>query len=117
MAENRTEAPKGVTPLVQQIAHIDEQIKHLQGQRDSLVAVIREMLPTPGKYQAGDLGVSIRPGARRLDAKRFTQAFPPETYPDLYKVAPDTTAARNELGANRLDEFYGAANQNTVVIG
>lgn len=110
------EAPQ-VTPLVRQLAALDEELKDIQGRRDAVALALREILPTPGRYRAGDLGFSIRPGARRLDAKRFTAAYPPEDNPRFYKTSPDTTAARNALGQDALDQFYGEPGSNSVVLG
>lgn len=91
---------------VQQIMKLDEVIEDLKARRAALVQSI-VTARGPGKHDAGDLVVSVRPGARRLDAARFASAYPVEKYPSFYKATPDTKAARDELGANKLDQFYG----------
>ena len=106
-----------VAPLVRQLAALDEELEDVQGRRNAVALALREILPTPGRYRAGDLGFSIRPGARRLDAKRFAAAYPPEDHPRFYKTSPDTTAARNALGQDTLDQFYGEPGSNSVVLG
>lgn len=109
-------APEGVEVLARQVTTLDEQIDALQQQRGALVQTIAALVPNVGSYAAGDALVTVRPGSRRLDAKRFEDAYPFEKHPELYKVAPDTTAAKNELGANKLNEFYGGPGARQVVI-
>ena len=97
----------------QQIMKLDEVIEDLKARRAALVQSIVATCG-PGKHDAGDLVVSVRPGARRLDAARFASAYPAEKYPSFYKATPDTKAARDELGQNKLDQFYGEAGAPVV---
>lgn len=98
---------------VQQIMRVDEAIEGLTARRTELVqSIVQEW--GVGKHEAGDLTVSVRPGSRRMDQARFTSAYPADKYPSFYKSSPDTKAARDALGQNKLDEFYGAAGAPVV---
>ena len=96
------------------IAILQAEIKDREDEVDSLKSTILNQWPT-GSYEAGNLKVSIRPGARTINASRFTKQFPPTEYPDLYKLSPDSTKARKQLGEERLQPVM-TSRKPTVVI-
>lgn len=66
--------------LEEQKNSIEQQIKDL---KDLLLRHCAD-----GKYQAGDLTLSISAGARTIDTAKFVREFPPEQYPEYYEVKP-----------------------------
>ena len=42
----------------------------------------------PGSYEADELTVQVREGAKRLDAKKFMSAFPASDKPEFYELKP-----------------------------
>lgn len=96
------------------IATLQAEIKDREDEVTTLKTTILDQWPA-GTYPAGDLKVSIRPGARTINASRFTKQFPPTEYPDLYKLSPDSTKARKQLGEEQLQPVM-TSRKPTVVI-
>ena len=96
------------------IALLQDEIKQRADEVATLKNTILDQWPE-GTYEAGDLKVSVRPGAKTISAPRFTKAFPPKDYPDLYKLSPDSTKARKQLGEERLQPVM-TSRKPTVVI-
>ncbi|MDF7641747.1 hypothetical protein PT279_09140 [Bifidobacterium sp. ESL0784] len=69
----------------------------------------------PGTYAAGDLKVQVREGSKRLNASRFKAKYPAEDYPELYKIAPDSTGARKKLGEDALAGLFDQGKSTVVV--
>ncbi|RSX53965.1 hypothetical protein D2E25_0271 [Bifidobacterium goeldii] len=99
----------------QRIAIIDNQIKELQEERESIKQQILVSHPTPGTYEAGALTVTVKNGARRLDARKLEKAYPADKYPQLYKNALDTKMVRQQFAPAAL-EAYQTASSPTVVV-
>ena len=96
------------------IALLQDEIKQRADEVDTLKATILNQWPV-GTYTAGELSVSVRPGARTINPSRFAKQFPPADYPDLYKLSPDSTKARKQLGEERLQPVM-TSRKPTVVI-
>lgn len=103
--------------LVQQatkIVSLQEEIQQRQEEVDAIKTQILDSYPV-GKYEAGSLTVDVRAGAKTINAKKFEDLFPPEQHPDLYKLSPDTTKARKQLGEDALAPTF-TSRKPTVVI-
>ena len=96
------------------IALLQDEIKQRADEVATLKNTILDQWPE-GTYEAGDLKVSVRPGAKTISAPRFTKAFPPKDYPDLYKLSPDSTKARKQLGEERLAAVMTSRKPTVVV--
>lgn len=83
------------------ISDLQARIKTMQEQVDGLKTSILDQWPE-GSYQAGGLKVTVKAGAKTINPARFQEQFPPEKYPDLYKLAPDSRQARKKLGEDAL---------------
>lgn len=59
----------------------------------------------PGEYETGTVTVKISEGARRLNERKFTQAFPPEEHPELYKPKPDMRTVKNRFAPIALTPY------------
>ena len=46
-----------------------------------------------GTYQAGNLKVQVKPGARRINAGTFEEAYPATKYPGAYQLRPRRSAS------------------------
>lgn len=84
------------------ISDLQARIKTMQEQVDGLKTSILDQWPE-GSYQAGGLKVTVKAGAKTINPARFQEQFPPEKYPDLYKLAPDSRQARKKLGEDALN--------------
>ena len=73
----------------------------------SEVKAIKERLATlpVGKHEAGEHLVTVRAGAKRVDAKAIEAAKPKDQFPLLYKPVFDLNAAKNLIAPIELD-FY-----------
>lgn len=96
------------------IATLQQEIKDREDEVTTLKTTILDQWPA-GTYPAGDLKVSIRPGAKTINPSKFTKLFPPTEHPDLYKLSPDSTKARKQLGEEQLQPVM-TSRKPTVVI-
>jgi hypothetical protein len=96
------------------IATLQQEIKDREDEVTALKTTILDQWPA-GTYPAGDLKVSIRPGAKTINPSKFTKLFPPVDHPDLYKLSPDSTKARKQLGEEQLQPVM-TSRKPTVVI-
>lgn len=92
-----------LTPLAAELADVQSAINDLQVRESAIKARIRDLVPGPDTYDAGDLAISIQVN-RRFDPDAFTAAYPVTTHPQFYKLVPDTTAVRNGVAP---DEYAG----------
>jgi hypothetical protein len=69
----------------------------------------------PGSYTAGKLTVQVREGAARLDARKFTEAFPAAQYPTYYKIQPNTTEIRKAISENDLAQYQVQGKPSVVI--
>lgn len=86
-----------LTKRKESIAAETERVKEIE-------AVFRARLPR-GTTRLGATTVLKKAGARRLNAHRFTTAFPATTWPALYRteVKPDTAAIKDQVAPAVLD--------------
>lgn len=75
------------TRQAERIAVLQDEIKTRQEEIDRLKTLILDSHPA-GTYQAGSLKVQVKPGARRLDVRRFERAWPASEHPELWEVKP-----------------------------
>lgn len=54
-----------------------------------------------GKYQAGDLTLTVSAGNRTIDPKAFTAMFPVEQYPEYYELKP--------MALSKIEKIEGSA--------
>ena len=101
MEQGKNETMPSLDRIAQRIIILQEEINVRENEITELKDRIMQNHPV-GSYQAGDLKVSIRPGARTINAKRFLQMFPPAEHPDLYQLKPDSGKARRQLGEDAL---------------
>lgn len=96
------------------IAQLQEEIKT----REDEVAGIKNTILDqwePGEYDAGNLTVQVKEGAKTINATKFTKTFPPTEYPDLYKLAPDSKEARKQLGEQQLAPVMTSRKPSVVI--
>lgn len=96
------------------IAQLQEEIKTREDEAASIKNTILDQWQ-PGKYDAGNLTVHVKEGAKTINATKFTKTFPPTQYPDLYKLTPDSKEARKQLGEQQLAPVM-SSRKPTVVI-
>ncbi|WEV68740.1 hypothetical protein OZX73_05460 [Bifidobacterium sp. ESL0775] len=96
------------------IVSLQAEIEERQQKVDQLK---QDILDThePGTYVAGGLKVQVREGSKRLNAGRFQKKFPAADYPELYKIAPDSTGARKKLGEDALAGLFDQGKSTVVV--
>lgn len=85
-----------LAPIAAELAAIAADKADLEEREKHLKAQIRDIVPGPDKYAAGDLTITVSPN-RRFDAKTAEKVLPPELL-DLCRVAKvDSAAAREHL--------------------
>lgn len=102
-----------VEDLVSELVAIDDDITQLQDRRKNIITQLQGL--GPGKYEADDLTLTISRPPRRFDAKAFTQAFPPETFPSMYKTTTKVEPDRDQL-APAVVEKYSVSGDPRVVV-
>lgn len=112
--EEKTQREALLAAQARKIVDLQAQGERIQEQVDRLKAQILDQWPE-GTYQAGGVKVSVRAGAKTINTSQFRQEFPPEERPNLYKLTPDLTAARKQLGEERLARLM-SSRKPTVVI-
>lgn len=98
----------------QRIAMLQEQISNMQAQVEALKQQILDTHDA-GTFEAGDVKVIVSDGAKRLNVKKFEQAYPASAHPDLYKVSVDSSAVKNALSPNELAEFQTLGKRSVTV--
>lgn len=68
-----------------------------------------------GAHPVGPYKVTIKAGARRLNATRLTAAFPVTQHPELYKPVLDTTAVKEHMAPVQLAAFQDAGAPTVTV--
>ena len=96
------------------IASLQARIKESQDEIDRLKGLILDAYPV-GSYDAGDLKVSVRAGASRLDEKKFVKKYPVRENPSLYTVKPNTSAIRKAIAPVELEDVYTSGKAQVVV--
>lgn len=101
------------------ITNLDEQINQLQEQKEGLQAWILTQMGPGDREQAGDYLVTIRRGPRRLNTKRFEEAYPAEDFPQLYvtKTSVDNTAVKQQFAEQFLEDngLYTTGRASVVI--
>lgn len=96
------------TAVATDIVRIDALIADLQEQRAAHQAIIDQAVAdgvvTHGQ-QLGDATISVRRGAKRLDAKKLEETYPAAQWPSLYSLKIDTKLVRGALAPNALAPF------------
>ena len=69
------------------IVELQAEIASRQEEIDNLKSLILDSHPV-GTYQAGNLKVQVKPGARRINAGTFEKAYPATKYPGAYQLKP-----------------------------
>ncbi len=69
------------------IVELQAEIASRQEEIDNLKSLILDSHPV-GTYQAGNLKVQVKPGARRINAGTFEKAYPATKYPGAYQLRP-----------------------------
>lgn len=76
-----------LTQAALQLANLKARKAELDQQISDLTALILRHTQD-GKYEAGDLTLTVSAGNRTIDPKAFTAMFPVEQYPDYYELKP-----------------------------
>lgn len=84
-----TQAALQLADLKQRKASIDQQIA------DLTEFILRHA--QDGRYEAGDLTLTITAGNRTIDPVKFMGQFPVEQYPDYYELKPKSLSKVEKL--------------------
>lgn len=82
--------------------------------RETIKAILRDRLPV-GTHDVAGYKVQVKAGARRLNSKRLTAAYPFDRAPELYSVALDTAKVKDHVAPAHLIDFYDAGAPTVVV--
>ena len=96
------------------ITDLQATIDNAKTEIDGLKAQILETHDI-GTYEAGNLKVTVKKGAARLDSRKITKNFPAETFPQLYSTSLDAKAVHREFSPQAL-ESYETHNAPSVVV-
>ena len=69
-----------------------------------------------GTYQAGNLKVQVKPGARRINAGTFEKAYPATKYPGAYQLRPRPLSQLEKLLSADAVAGYAMSGKPTVVV-
>lgn len=76
-----------LTEAAGELADLEEQKTAIEQRISQLKASILQHA-ADGKYEAGDLTLTVSAGTRSLDPTRFAAEFPVEQYPQYYELKP-----------------------------
>lgn len=96
------------------IVSLQARIKESQDEIDRLKGLILDAYPV-GSYDAGNLKVTVRQGASRLDEKKFQAKYPVRENPGLYMTKPNTTAIKKAIAPVELEDVYTSGKATVVV--
>ena len=82
---------------------------------DNLKSLILDSHPV-GTYQAGNLKVQVKPGARRINAGTFEKAYPATKYPGAYQLRPRPLSQLEKLLTADAVADYAMSGKPTVVV-
>ena len=101
-----TQDDKGRRLVTEYLANA-ETIEQLENRQKQIKEMLAELLPEGGTIDGHKVAIVAAPG--RLDTKRLAAAFPPNEFPQLYKIAPDTTAIKQHVAPTVLESYktYG----------
>lgn len=97
------------------IASLQAEIMERQDEIDMLKSLILDSHPA-GTYMAGELKVQVKPGARRVDGRRFEKTYPAAQYPDCYQLRPKPLSQLEKLLTTEKVEAYMVSGKPTVVV-
>ena len=89
------------------IVELQAEIASRQEEVDELKARILDSHPA-GTYQAGNLKVQVKPGARRINAGTFEKAYPATKYPGAYQLRPRPQLVGSGILGGRVGFFERA---------
>ena len=69
-----------------------------------------------GTYQAGNLKVQVKPGARRINAGTFEKAYPATKYPGAYQLRPRPLSQLEKLLSADAVADYAMSGKPMVVV-
>lgn len=99
------------------IVELQAEIASRQEEIDNLKSLILDSHPV-GTYQAGNLKVQVKPGARRINAGTFEKAYPATKYPGYYQLRPrprPLSQLEKLLSADAVAD-YAMSGKPTVVV-
>ncbi|MEF2736307.1 MAG: hypothetical protein U0N15_03660 [Bifidobacterium choerinum] len=76
-----------LTAAAAELANLEERKTAIEQRISTLKASILQHA-ADGKYEAGDLTLTVSAGTRSLDPTRFAAEFPVEQYPQYYELKP-----------------------------
>ena len=97
------------------IVELQAEIASRQEEVDDLKARILDSHPA-GTYQAGNLKVQVKPGARRINAGTFEKAYPATKYPGAYQLRPRPLSQLERLLTADAVADYAVSGKPTVVV-
>ena len=97
------------------IVELQAEIASRQEEVDELKARILDSHPV-GTYQAGNLKVQVKPGARRINAGTFEKAYPATKYPGAYQLRPRPLSQLEKLLSADAVADYAMSGKPTVVV-
>lgn len=98
--------------LAEEYVSLGGAIERLNDRREAIKDELRA--EGYGEHGAGELRVIVRHN-RRLNAKRFTEAYPSVEFPTFYKPTPDTARIKALLPEDAAAAFYDEGTPVVVV--
>lgn len=100
--------------LAKEIAVLQLEIKSRQDRCTILKDEVKTLF-APGVYEAGDLKVTVRQPAGRLDETKFKEAYPAAQNAALYRIVPNTTAIKKAIAPDDLKKFQKFGGSSVTV--
>jgi hypothetical protein len=100
--------------LATEYTHLTADEETIKERKDTIKAILLASFEV-GAHPVGPYKVTIKAGARRLNAARLTAAFPVTQHPELYKPVLDTTAVKEHMAPVQLAAFQDAGAPTVTV--
>lgn len=109
MTTTDTNLEQLLAPLAADLANAQAEEKKAKQRAEEIKDEMRALLADagPGDYAAGLETVRVTI-AHTLDAKKVAADYPADTFPFLYKLAPDTKLVRAHLDEEQIERYLVA---------
>jgi hypothetical protein len=96
------------------IALLQARIEECQTEIDQIKQRILDT-HEPGSYEADELTVQVREGAKRLDAKKFMNTFPASDKPEFYELKPALNVIKKHIAPTELEQYQTTSKPSVIV--
>lgn len=104
-----------LAPLATELAELAAQRKAIDEREKAIKAQIRQLVPGPDTYAAGDATITVSAN-RRLALDKIAGDYPATEHPYLYDLTPATAKVREHLAPADIDRYMLPAGEDRITV-